>query len=279
MSSICHSCASDITDAHVICQGFCNATFHPRCTGIAANGFDEVMKNHQMFWLCKSCSTLMRDIRFRSVARCAQEIGQEQALNSHSDILKDLKSEILAELKAVIQSNFTALINSSSHTPKSTLRANIEPRFTKARRLFSTTTAPTEQLLPLLHGTGSTLSPSVNVATVPPATPKFWLYISRIARDVSADQVAALAKNRLGTNDVKVVRLVAKGQDVNFLSFVSFKVGISANLKAKALASSTWPRGIVYREFRDNKSSDVAWRPQPAELNDPLHISSELDMM
>lgn len=221
----------------------------------------------------------MKDMRFRNTARSAFEAGQEEALNTHSDIMQNLKSEILTELKAEIRTNFATLINSSSFTPKSTRHIGANPRLTKGRRLFSIADdANPKQQLPLLHGTGSTLSPSTEIGVVPAAPTRFWLYLSRIARDVSAEQVCSLAKKRLGSDDIQVTRLVAKGRDVNTLSFVSFKIGMSENLKAKALATSTWPKGVVYREFSDNKSSENFWRPT-IPPRDPLSTSSDLEIV
>lgn len=281
MSLVCHSCAGDVTGEHITCQGFCNATFHPRCCGVSADSFEEVMRNPQVFWLCKSCSTLMRDVRFRGTTRSAHELGQEAVLHSQSNILNNLKSEILSELKTVIQSNFTAMINSNAFTPKTSRRFDIEPRLTRGRRLFSTNNpAPTERKPTLLRGSGSTLSPSDHIATVPVSAPKFWLYISRIAPDVSVEQITALTKRRLGTDDVKVIRLVAKGRDTKEMSFISFKIGIPNELKEKALSTSTWPKGIVFREFRYENVNVTAWRPHTIiECSDPLNISSETHMI
>lgn len=277
MSLVCHSCAGDIGDDQVKCQGFCKAIFHPRCSGISTQMFEEVTKITQVFWFCPSCTTLMKDMRFRDTAQAAYEIGQGHALDSHSGIMQNLKSEIMGELKSEIRNNFAKLINSSSFTPKSSKRVGIDPRFTRSRRLFNTARDENpKQNAPLLLGTGSTPSPSMEIATVPPVQPKFWLYLSRIAREVSVDQVCALAKKRLGTEDIQVARLVAKGRDISTLSFVSFKIGMNMDLKTKALSTSTWPKGVLYREFSDNRSSENFWRPRPvAESDDPLSIPTE----
>lgn len=277
MSLVCNSCANDIGDIQVECQGFCKAIFHPRCCGIRADSFDEVMKNKQIFWMCYSCTKIMDDSRFRNTARAAYEVGQAHALNSHSDIMQNLKLEILDELKAEIKTNFAKLMNSNTFTPKSSKRVDIRRGPTRSRRLFSTTNHanPIPQP-PLLVGTGSTPSPSIGISTVAPNQPKFWLYLSRVASNVSADQVRALAIKRLASENIHVTRLVAKGRDVSTLSFISFKIGMSLDLKTKALSTSTWPRGLVYREFTDSRSNENFWRPEPATIpDDPLVISTE----
>ena len=111
-----------------------------------------------------------------------------------------------------------------------------------------------------MEGTSNSVSPSHGVTTVPLPTEKFWIYLSRISPDVTADQIVALANNRLGTSGAEAFRLVAKGRDVSTLSFISFKVSVDAELKAKALSASTWPSGILYREFKDERGN--FWKPQ-----------------
>lgn len=276
MPSLCQSCEGEIVGDSVICQGFCNATFHPRCCGVAADTLNTVLMYNQVFWFCKSCTVLMKDIRFKNSARSAYESGQDNGVNIDSDTMQCLKSEILADLKAEIRSNFAALMNSNTFTPKSTRPPGVNSRITTGRRLFPKVDDPKPVLM---QGTGSTLSPSTDIGTVPASEPKFWLYLSRIARDVSADQVSALAKKRLGTDDVQAVRLVARGRDLSTLTFVSFKLGMNADLKTKALSTSTWPKGVAFREFSDNRSGGNFWKPGPS-LNDPTPtISPGQDMM
>lgn len=198
MSLVCCSCAGDIGDTQFECQGFCKAIFHPRCCGVPADTLEEAKRYNQMHWFCPSCTSLIKDMRLRNTTRAAYEVGQEHALNSHSDIMQNLKTEIMDELKAEIRTNFAKLINSSTCTPKSSKRVNVGPRFTRSRRLFSTAADPSQNKQPpLLLGAGSTPSPTLEIATVPPSQPKFWLYLSRIARDVSVGQVCALAKCRV----------------------------------------------------------------------------------
>lgn len=277
MSVMCDACAGDATSNHVKC-GFCSASFHPECTGVSDGTRQEMLENQQLFWLCRPCTSMMLDIRFRNSTRAAFEAGQDQALNAHSDTLQNLKSEILHELKNEIRTNFATLINSNTLTPKTSQRVRLDNRYTRARRLFSVTNAAPTQKPVLLQGTGSTLSPSTEIQTVPAPQPKFWLYLSRVARDVSVEQINALACHRLGTTDVQVIRLVAKGKDISTLSFVSFKIGIDAGLKTKALSTSTWPKGLVFREFSNNSTGGNFWRPRPPpETNDPMSSRMEAE--
>ena len=211
--------------------------------------------------MCTTCTNLMNDVRMRQVVCAAYESGQEKVLTAHNAIVDNLKQEILVELKNEIKTNFSVLINSSSMTPRTSKHTAPNVATSRRRRLFAKPSANKQHTQALLPGTSESLSPSLgNFAAAP--SQKFWLYLSRISRDVTTEQVRALASRRLGTDAIDVVRLVGKGRDINTLSFISFKIGFDASFKAQALSSSTWPKGIYYREFQDNRNSTNFWKPQ-----------------
>uniref|UniRef100_A0A182J088 Uncharacterized protein n=1 Tax=Anopheles atroparvus TaxID=41427 RepID=A0A182J088_ANOAO len=120
------------------------------------------------------------------------------------------------------------------------------------RRLIDRSPPPANSA-PLLAGTG--LVTSRALLTVPPTEAKFWLYLTRIAPSVPLAEVEAFAREQLGTEDATVVRLLAKDRDPSTLSFISYKVGLSPELRDKALDPTTWPCGMVFREFADSGSS------------------------
>ena len=166
-------------------------------------------------------------------------------------------------------------MNSSALTPRSSRQHSLASAAPQGRKLLFEP-KPIQRPQPaLMEGTSKSVSPSNGVTTVPLPKNKCWIYLSRISRDVTANQIASLANSRLGTSDAEAFRLVAKGRDVSTLSFISFKVSVNAELKAKALSASTWPSGILYREFNDDRGN--FWQPgatqttpQPAPENDPL---------
>ncbi|KAL1404467.1 hypothetical protein pipiens_018874, partial [Culex pipiens pipiens] len=95
---LCHACAGDVNDEYVPCQGFCNAVFHLNCSGVKTELLKEIAAHRQIFWLCRSCTTLMTDLRHRRSVQCAFEAGQELSLSHHNRIVEQLKSEILLDL-------------------------------------------------------------------------------------------------------------------------------------------------------------------------------------
>lgn len=258
MSSVCHSCANELDQSVSIkCRGFCTAVFHPGCTGLSGDMLEEVIRNRQLFWLCKACSSLMHDIRFRKSVKMAHEVGSSKQLNEHSEILEALKTEVMAELKTEIRSNFAMLIGSNSLTP----RTSTNRKGVGRRRLFGIRKQPADPSKNLLCGEGSGEIPG-GVTVVKRDDPKFWVYLSRISPDVTAEQVISMVKSRLATEDVVAFRLVPKDRDISTLSFVSFKVGMKQELRAKALTASTWPTGIYFREFEEKgRREQNFWKP------------------
>lgn len=259
MSVICHACANDIHEKTIACRGFCNAVFHPKCCHLPSELLDEVDRNRQLFWMCKSCASIMSDIRHSRDIKAAYGAGLEKQLGTHTELLGKLKQEILEDLKIEIRSNFTKLTNTASITPVSSRRSGFMSRTIGSRRLFP---RKDNNVPNLMRATGESVSPSLGHFTVPAPVEKFWIYLSRISRDVTPEQIGELAKNRLSTDDVEVIRLVSKNKDVSTMSFISFKVGVSADLTSKALSSSTWPKGMLFRKFVDNRRVENFWKPQ-----------------
>lgn len=216
----------------------------------------------------------MNDIRMRRSVHSAYESGQNNILGAHNEIVENLKSEILTELKKEIRSNFAVILNSNSLTPTSR-RPVPAVASTRSRRLFDKPTAVNRSKQSLACGTADSLSPSFSKFAAVAPKQKFWLYLSRIACAVTTDDVRALVSQRLGTDDAEVVRLVANGRDINTMSFISFKVGLNIDIKEKALSPTTWPRGIYFREFEDNRASANFWNPaRPTNPREPFNEAS-----
>lgn len=81
-------------------------------------------------------------------------------------------------------------------------------------------------------------------------TPKFWIYLSGLHPLITDGDVQKIVSRSLDlTAPADIVRLLPKGADTSKLTFVSFKVGLDPSLKHLALDASTWPDGILFREF------------------------------
>lgn len=123
----------------------------------------------------------------------------------------------------------------------------------------------------LLCGTGA-CNPESNLvaATVTQDNDtKFWLYLSNIHPDVSDETVTNMVRSNLGTNDATVIKLVPRGKDVRSLTFVSYKIGMAADLKSKAMCLDTWPSGVRFREFEDTGKKRDFLKPVVLNLQPP----------
>ncbi|KAL1375809.1 hypothetical protein pipiens_017270 [Culex pipiens pipiens] len=156
----------------------------------------------------------MLDLRHRRSVQCAFEAGQELSLSHHNRIVEQLKTEIVTELRAELSSNFAKFISSNSLTPRSVGRGAGGSVIPGNRRLFDINPKP-------VPGKATDAPPEVTSDTCPPPGgfaaanegPRFWLYLSRVSRRVTEDQIVKLAIDRLRTTDILATRLVAKGRD------------------------------------------------------------------
>ena len=110
--------------------------------------------------------------------------------------------------------------------------------------------SPTNTVTRAMLSSGTGLSCN-NITTVPERSPRTWIFISRIAPDTPIEAIREMACSNIGTDDILVYSLVRRDQDLSTLSYVSFKIGVPNSHRAIALAASTWPRLISFKEFID----------------------------
>ncbi|KAL9699018.1 hypothetical protein quinque_002459 [Culex quinquefasciatus] len=115
--------------------GYCSAVFHLKCIGVSESLLAAVDGNRQVFWKCRSCTTMLLNTPHRKSVHSAFMSGQESLVDTHSQSVAEMKSE-LTELKAEIRSNFASLKNSNSLTPTSSRRPGDNPDLRK--NLFTT---------------------------------------------------------------------------------------------------------------------------------------------
>lgn len=118
----------------------------------------------------------------------------------------------------------------------------------------------------LMDGTNDTYNTNENECsvllpnTLEPET--FALFLTNIDKRATEYDVSQMVLRSLGAAEsdyIDVVKLVPRWKDFNSLDFVSFKIVLNENWKAKAMTASTWPKGIKFRKFI-NKQNET-WRP------------------
>lgn len=268
MEKNCAKCCQAITGIDcVTCRGYCGSIFHMTCSGVsrALLGYFTTHRKN-LYWMCDKCAELFENSHFRSLTSQADE---KSPVASLTDAINNLRTEI----KTISSKPVPATLPPKIRWPVigESPRAANQPREAGYLRQKSAECQSGSKQL------------SQNVISVPVSekpVSKFWLYLSRIRPDVTNDAISGMVKANLGLSiDPEVVRLVAKGTDTSNMSFVSFKVGLDPALKNDALDPSTWPEGIMFREFEDytvqkfRRPSAVNAVPSPTTLNPAIAIN------
>lgn len=255
MAAACDRCAKAIkrTDEVVTCMGFCAHIVHLRCLNTDNSLTKTLSDMPNLHWMCDECTKLMKIARFRNTVRnTVSSIGNaiseltkiQEAANAELKRTLTLHSEQIAQLSNRINSTTPCLPASAVRRAKKRPRTeNVQPA-----------------AKPLIGGTKST--GDIGIATVQPPAAMFWIYLSRLHPSVKSDAVETLTRDCLNCESAKAIPLVKQGTDVNSLNFISFKVGVDPKYRTKAIDPSSWPKGILFREFEDNRAKNY-WMPEP----------------
>lgn len=218
------------------------------CTTL--NTFDVRRCNEQenVLWMCDDC---LRSFRKQGTeSKCEKK--HEESVNNNSCIERtvgQLQSEV-AKMKECFESLQASFECNQDHQSANTLPESSTPQ----RNICSGRNAEIyESDRSLLMG-----SRVENVSISPPA--KYWIYFTRIAKHVSADAIREMVCRSLQLhNDPVVIKLLPRWGNLDNMRYISFKVGVDWSYKDKAKAESTWPAGLLFREFVRNESS--YWEP------------------
>lgn len=253
----CGTCHSDVNEIEPLRCGFCDVYFHigPQCCGfnLSRPGKDLFLQGKAMF-VCSSCR---EELNGRSVKSFIADL-QIPDTASPSGLQSQVQQ--LFKLVETLSEKVDCCISKAVSTDRPSIRSkdvNSWPRLGIKRRRGNNdqpiTTAPE-------RGTNTIELGDLSVPCLTPeiAPPKFWLYLSGLHPLVTCDDVQKIASRCLKlTAPADVVRLVPKGVEVANLTFVSFKVGLDPSTKDLALDASTWPSGILFREFIDQSKNRV----------------------
>lgn len=182
--------------------------------------------------------------------------------NSEPKEIASLKEDItkLSEAVGVLTAKVDAKTPASSNRNKSTAwinakRSITEPNIPKRRRgdtgspIFSPTMASR------IYGT-KPMNDKLKIVQLKNDT--LWIYLSAFDPQTTEREIASLVRECLNLSsdtEPEVVKLVPRGKELSAMSFVSFKVGISPQLKCIALARDSWPENVFFREFEDRSKN------------------------
>lgn len=267
---LCGECEREITDPEPLQCGFCDAFLHinQACCGVNSRSLKEAFALGKLMLLCSKCRGELNGRSVRSYIADTFEQQQQQVPPAPlvSQSLIDLPAQVqqLSDAVAALNTKIDKLPGASAQLSWPTPNTPTWPRGPKRRRVDENTTvsAPSDR------GTNSIDLSDLSVSSVAPtAVDKFWLYLSGLNPLVTGDDLQKIVSRCLSVpGPVDLVRLVPKGKDVSGMSFVSFKIGLDPDMKAKALDPSSWPVGLRFREFIDQqKNFDRRTMPPSSE--------------
>lgn len=273
-NNICFSCTCELLDADtIICKGFCRSSFHMKCVNQDSDIRDRVKSTSQLFWMCEGCTEMMLNANFRQTIVSTNTVIQ-LVREEHNQVLEELRNGIKQnsdKINSLLQVN--TMTDGSSQSNNTSFAA---PQITRKRRRLQeaedTTSNHDAVSVNKTEGTKE-VDAAVVVPLAAPREKKFYLYLSGFAPEATVNEISDLVMKNLNcTNEtVDVAKLVPKGKNLCELTFVSFKVGIGLHLKDLALQSSSWQKGIVFREFDSNQSAKrTGFRPPTIPASDSL---------
>ena len=254
----CVECRKEINDIEPLQCGFCDAYMHinQTCCGINSRGLKEAFSQRKILLMCTVCKDKMNG---RSISSYIADTHPMQPTATDPTELP-VKVQQLSDVVEKLNKKIDVLARGQTQLEWPTPTPNTpvwSKRATKRRRVDENVIVQATSDC----GTNEIDLSDLSVPSIVPVAPKvnkFWLYLSRLNPLVTDGDVQKIVSRCLLTSDTnELVRLVPRGKDVASLSFVSYKVGLDPDIKARALNPASWPVGLLFREFLDQPKNPL----------------------
>lgn len=232
------------------CDGFCSRMFHIECISLTESDLMSFMGRNVM-WFCDECLPKFWEMKNRETVTTTSPPAESN---------ESLDANISVEAQIVKLSADIANINQTVQ--------NMISRSNACERQKKSNDVTTPHQSKLLCGTKENTPSFSNCSTSSPscsASRYFWLYFTRIASFTTENDMRNLVRESLHYDGrIFVRKLVPPWEDPATMDYVSFKIGIVNTLKDMAMDSSTWPKGLRFREFITIENT--IWEPSsPSE--------------
>lgn len=244
----CNKCLLAIDrkhDRYTICEGKCAKRYHATCVGLTEPTVCALFAKN-ILWMCDDCLTeycASRDADCPVPTETdSDDIAQTNTVESDIDDLRLKIAEIADTLASIVPYHQFCENAHSSSIPS--------PKFSSTH-LFNGTKVTRDD---------NTSSDMLSHDSISDNT--FSLFLTNVDRRATEEDLNHLVCECLDITDRKTIRirkLIPKGRSIDELDFISVKVMMNVKLKELAMAPSTWPVGIRYREF-ENRC--VVWIPK-----------------
>lgn len=263
MAKNCGKCSKAIRGIEFAkCAGFCEQIYHFACCGLSKQIHDTILAH--TIWICGECKVVANNRSLKEICSNGDGITaiddlkqQMNELNGNVQSLSETVSACVNNSKSGFQQFDRQLADTNNKIEMfldkvGTVEVITDAGSQQQRQPYQKHRADVarraEQGAADINIDGLTVSRLVPEEPVP----LFWLYLSGLHPQVSVEDIQKVVKSCLTVSDaVTVVKLVPKGKDLSRVTFISFKIGLSLDLKDTALLPETWPKGIRFREFED----------------------------
>lgn len=211
------------------------------------------MELKNAIWLCDDCLLTFRKQQPSSSNKSNVQEGDDI---DHGKQMEQTVSQLQCELTTLKQCfvDLQLTINSGSQTTDNSINTAMMPTSTPQATFDHGRTSS------LNSNESSNLLMGSNAETTSRGCRKFWIFFTKVAKHVSVDAMREMVTNSLDIHDPPdVVKLVPRWGNYENLKYISFKVGVDWKHKEKAVLESTWPAGLLFRQFVHRES--YYWEP------------------
>lgn len=241
-------------EERIRCDGCCKTEYHLSCTKLNVYDLHRCTDNDNLLWMCDNCLYSFRK-QFLAPSCTANKPSPEKRNESENasenesvmeSTLRSLQLEVV-QIKQCI-SDMKSSMNFSS------VNRSIEPQTSTPQRSSG------ERMSLNQNNSSQLLVGSSSQSMLANDARKFWIFFTRVAKHVSVEAIKEMVSNSLRLNDPPdVVKIIPHWSNFDNLRYVSFKVGVDWRYKDMAVRDSTWPAGLLFREFIRRES--CYWEP------------------
>ena len=252
---LCGECQLPINEIEPACCGLCETHFHigQQCCGFNSRAHRDLFSLGKAVFICPTCKD---ELNGRSIRAYFTEKLETKPVGPSNAATTDQFHQ-LCETVGALSEKVDRLMLSQNRSDSPIVPA--WPRLGVKRRRGDNGQTVRKSAD---RGTNSIDFSDLSITSIIPAPPpvRWWLYLSGFLPTITDADVKKIVSRCLDLGDdntIEVIRLVAKGTDVSKLTFVSFKIGVDPCFKQQALLASSWPAGILFREFIDMSKNRI----------------------
>lgn len=251
----CGKCTLPIRalEDRIECDGSCKNVFHLSCTTLNAFDVRRCIENENLLWMCTCCLSLFRKQSSSTASTDLKDEGNDKLESAVCELQKEMEAikKEISDFKASTNHIHSSHVNSHDEYSTSTPQADASHGIKLSSTWMSTMNDSNNSKL----FTGTKVE-----SNYPNDRRKFWIFFTGVAKHVSCSEFSKMVVNCLQLDDPpEVMKLVPRWRNPEEVHHVSFKVGVDLKFKETAVMKSTWPQGLLFREFIPRKLCN--WEP------------------